>query len=135
MMHYLTRAFGFSASHRLASAQRDAAENDAIYGVCTQLHGHNYRLEVTVRAAVDPAVGFACNVLHLDRVVQETVVAPCDHACLNEVALLAGVVPTMENIASRIWDRLESPLVALGVELYEVMVAETADSRVSLRRE
>ena len=134
LQHLLTRRFTFSACHRLSCDRLDAEDNALTYGPCTTMHGHNYRLEVTVTGPVDPQIGFACNVIALERLVHSLIIAPCDHNCLNDVPLLAGIPPTMENIASRIWTALEDELPALGVELVEILVAETDDNVVRLRR-
>ena len=47
-MLLLTRRFSFSAAHRLHSPALDAAGNACAYGLCENIHGHNYRMEVTV---------------------------------------------------------------------------------------
>ena len=95
----LTRRFSFSASHRLHSDQLDPAGNRCTYGLCENIHGHNYRLKVTVTGQVDARTGFFCNVMELAGVVQRVVVGPCDHQYLNDLPLFAGVVSTMENLA------------------------------------
>ncbi len=133
LQHLLTRRFSFSASHRLSCTGLDTEDNRLTYGPCTTMHGHNYRIEVTVTGPVDPQIGFACNVVALEQMVTSLVIAPCDHNCLNDVALFTGIPPTMENIASRIWTALEDEVTALGVELVEILVAETDDNVVRLR--
>ena len=70
-MHYLTRGFMFSASHKLHNPT--PAENADAFGMCENVHGHNYRLEVTVRGELDADRGFFCNVLDLKGVVDELV--------------------------------------------------------------
>ena len=49
--------------------------------VCERLHGHNYRVAVTVDGAVDPATGFVVDFAVLKRVVRE-VIDPLDHRLL-----------------------------------------------------
>ena len=54
-MASLTKTFGFSAAHRLHSAELSDEENVAIFGKCNNPHGHghNYELEAAAfRAAV-----------------------------------------------------------------------------------
>jgi 6-pyruvoyltetrahydropterin/6-carboxytetrahydropterin synthase len=132
-MHYLTRQFQFSASHRLHSTSLDAKANACAYGLCENIHGHNYRLEVTVCGTVDPATGFFCNVMDLAAVVQELVAGPCEHQYLNDLPLFAGVVTTMENLSTRIWALIEPALAARGMRLIDVMLAETDQHWVRLR--
>lgn len=132
-MLLLTRRFAFSASHRLVSGRLDAAANAAAFGACQRLHGHNYRLEVTVTGEVDPRTGFFCNVLELERIVREQAVAPCDHQCLNDLDLFAGRVPTMEVVAQTFWERLRPALAGRGIVLVEVLVAETDEHWARVR--
>lgn len=131
----LTRRFRFSAAHRLHSAALDAGGNACAYGVCENVHGHNYRLEVTVSGEVDPATGFFCNVMDLHAVVQALVVNVCEHRMLNDLPLFAGVVTTMENLATRIWGAIEGPLAGKGMTLVAVELGETDDHWVRLRRD
>ncbi|MBN8524870.1 MAG: 6-carboxytetrahydropterin synthase [Planctomycetes bacterium] len=128
----LTRRFAFSASHRLVSQALDAAGNEGAFGPCQRVHGHNYRLEVSVSGRPEEATGFFCNVLELDRIVRERVVAPCDHRMLNELPLFAGRVPTMETVCQAFWDELRPALAASGMRLTGVLVAETDEHWVRI---
>ena len=134
-MHYLTRRFAFSASHRLDSAQLSEGEAREVYGICQNVHGHNYRLEVTVRGEPDPRTGFFANVLDLQRLVEERVVDRCEHRHLNELEEFEGCITTMEMLASRIWALIAEPLSDAGMELFEILLAETDDNIVRLRRD
>lgn len=119
----LTRAYGFSAAHRLADPRRTDAENRRIYGKCASpaAHGHDYRFEVTVRGAPDPRTGTIADLVALDRAVEERVVGPFDHRYLNlEVPPFDTIVPTGERIAERIWELLAGHVTGLcRVVVYE----------------
>ena len=128
----LTRRFVFSAAHRLTSSTLDAAGNACAFGDCQRVHGHNFRLEVSVAGDPDPATGFFCNVLELERLVRELVVAPCDHRILNDVPLFAGVVPTMEVAAQVFWRVLEPALRGHGMRLVGLCWAETDEHWVRI---
>jgi 6-pyruvoyltetrahydropterin/6-carboxytetrahydropterin synthase len=134
MKTLLTRRFAFSASHRLHSEALDAAQNARCYGLCENIHGHNYRLEVTVQGTVDPRTGFFCNVLELLDLVQKRVVDPCEHQYLNDVPLFRGLIVTMENLAARMWQEIEQPLAERGMELVELQLGEVAEHWVTLRK-
>ena len=71
-----TRRYHFSASHRLDCAALSPEENRDVYGKCNNPygHGHNYRLEVSVRGSVDRATGMVMNMADLDGVVGKSVV-------------------------------------------------------------
>lgn len=128
----LTRRFGFSASHRLVSDRLDASGNACTFGDCQRVHGHNFRLEVSVAGEPDPATGFFCNVLELERIVRELAVAPCDHQMLNELPLFAGMVPTMETVAQVFWKLLRPALAARGMRLVGLRFAETDEHWVAI---
>jgi 6-pyruvoyltetrahydropterin/6-carboxytetrahydropterin synthase len=134
-MMYLTRRFMFSSSHRLHAPTLDAAANSCAFGICQNIHGHNYKLEVTVKGEVDPRTGFFCNVMELIELVDRLVVKRCDHQYLNDLDLFQGATTTMENIASGIWRVIEQPLLAKGMVLHEVQLGETDDHWARLRRD
>jgi len=132
-MLLLTRRFAFSASHRLISPLLDAGANAATFGACQRVHGHNYRLEVTVGGEQDPRTGFFCNVLDLERTVRALAVEPCDHQLLNDLPDFAGLVPTMEVVGQVFWKRLQPALAAQGIRLVELLFAETDEHWVRVR--
>ncbi len=100
------RQFDFEASHRLPKHP----------GKCRELHGHSYRLLVTVERPVDAESGLAIDFSDLKTVVRREVVEPLDHAHVND--LIEN--PTAEMMAVWIWNRLIDPLAGLvEVELWE----------------
>jgi len=119
----VTRAYAFSAAHRLADPQRDDAENRRIYGKCAnpQPHGHDYRFEVTVAGEPDPRTGLVADVKALDEAVAARVLRLFDHRYLNaEVPPFDRVQPTAERIAERIWELIAPDVVGLArVVVYE----------------
>ena len=127
----LSREFRFSAAHRLFKEGLSAEENEKLFGKCSRLHGHDYVLKVTVRSAGEGDM--VVNVSTLGEVVEKEVIAFVDHRNLNtDVPFLSGVLPTMENIARKIAERLEEPLKGIGAELYELTLAESEKNSVTL---
>jgi 6-pyruvoyltetrahydropterin/6-carboxytetrahydropterin synthase len=136
-MVYISRRVEFCASHRLHNPEFSDAENDAIYGLCNNPngHGHNYRLEVTVRGRVDPQTGMVMDLKRLKQVLEDVIVARVDHKHLNlDVDFMAGVIPTAENIAVAFWQILEQSLDG-SCELYEVRVWENENNVAFYRGE
>jgi len=125
MKAYLTRRYLFSASHRLHSEEMSAAENQATYGKCNNPHGHghNYSLEVTVGGQVDPTTGMVCNLVHLDRFVQEKILERFGHQNLNTLSEFHGIVPTTENLCVEIYGILEKDFQ--HAEVAKIRVEET----------
>lgn len=119
-MFFLSREFTFDAAHRLESYK----------GKCEDLHGHTYRVRVTVFGDVDEE-GMVIDFVELKKIVNEKVLSLLDHKYLNQII----PQPTAENIARWIWDRLQPVLRTEKRRLYEVTVWETADSFVTYRGE
>ncbi|MFZ1130731.1 MAG: 6-carboxytetrahydropterin synthase, partial [Terriglobales bacterium] len=89
-------------------------------------HGHNYTLEVTVKGAVDPKSGFVVDLKQLKDVMSREVLDALDHRFLNkEVPEFFAKIPTTENLAIAIWQRLQPKLSA--AQLHRVRVYETPD--------
>lgn len=127
-MVYLTRKAEFSASHYYHNDEFTAEENKRIFGKCNNPngHGHNYTLEVTVKGQVDQRSGFVVDLKQLKDVMNREVIEAMDHRHLNkEVAEFHNRIPTTENLAISIWNRLQPKLKV--AELHRVRVYETPD--------
>ena len=109
MKAYLNRRYMFSASHRLHSDQFSEGVNRTLYGKCNNPHGHghNYTIEVSVSGQVDPKTGMVCNLVDIDKCVQENILERYDHQNLNLLPEFKGVVPTTENLCVEIYDILK----------------------------
>ena len=124
----LSQKFEFSASHRLHNPVLSDDENRATFGKCNNPngHGHNYTLEVTVKGEVDPRSGFVVDLKQLKEVLNREVLDAMDHRFLNkEVPEFSTRIPTTENLAIAIWQRLLSKLNK--AQLHRVRVYETPD--------
>src|SRR5436305_14766133 len=112
-MIYLTRRAEFSASHYYHNPEFTPEENQRIFGKCNNPHGHghNYTLEVTVKGEVDGQSGFVVDLKQLKEVMSREVLDALDHRHLNkEVPEFAKQIPTSENLAIAIWNRLRPKL-------------------------
>jgi 6-pyruvoyltetrahydropterin/6-carboxytetrahydropterin synthase len=127
---YLTRKCEFSASHYYHNPEFSAEENRRIFGKCNNLngHGHNYTLELTVKGEVDPRSGFVINLADLKEILNRQVMDVFDHRHLNkEVPEFATEIPTSENIAISIWNRVAAKLKPLSAKIHRVRLYETPD--------
>jgi 6-pyruvoyltetrahydropterin/6-carboxytetrahydropterin synthase len=123
----LTRSYHFSAGHRLASPALSDEDNARLYGQCYRQHGHNYTVEVTVTAPLDPITGMTVDLRELDGAVERVVLDCVDHHDLSStVPALANTVTTGENLARAFWEWLE-PALPPG-SLRRVAVVETANN-------
>lgn len=125
----ITCEFTFEASHRLRRPEWTDAENEAVFGNCARLHGHGYRLLVTLRGPIDAASGMVVNFRDVKQVVREQVVSRLDHHHLDEVV---GGITTAENLCYWIAEQL---LPAFGERLRRVELWETRTAFAALDRE
>jgi len=101
------RRESFNAAHQLCDPDLSDDENRRLFGKCVNLHGHNYVLEVLVAGEVDRATGYVLDLKVLSNVIKTHVIGDVDHHNLNtDVPWLKGLIPTSENLAQAIWDRL-----------------------------
>ena len=124
----ISKKVEFAASHICRSPRLSDAENERVYGLAAnpQGHGHNYVVEVAIQGEPDPVTGMILDLKKLKDMLEARVLAVYDHRLLNqEVASFADTVPTVENIAIDIWNRMDGH-VAPG-RLYSVRVHETSE--------
>jgi len=126
----ITRKVEFSASHVCRLPHLSEEENRALFGRASNPngHGHNYVLEVSLQGEPDPVTGMVLDLKELKEILLRYVVEPYDHRFLNyEVPPFDHVVPTTENLARDIWQRLEGPLTGSRRRLHTVRLYETPD--------
>jgi len=126
----ITKRVEFSASHVCRNPLLSDRENEELFGAAANPHGHghNYVIDVTVEGDPDPVTGMVLDLKKLKDVVNREVVQAYDHRFLNyEVPPFDHVVPTAENIAIDIWNRLAAHIVTVGGQLQGIRVYETAD--------
>ena len=83
-------------------------------------------LEVTVKGDVNPRSGFVVDLKQLKETMNREVLDAMDHRFLNkEVPEFAMRIPTTENLAIAIWNRLAPKLT--NAKLHRVRVYENHD--------
>jgi len=108
----ITQAFHFEAAHRLPNVPEGHR--------CANLHGHSYRIELTLEGPVDPHTGFVIDFFDIEAAFGP-LLNTLDHHYLNDIAGLDN--PTAELIAVWIWERVKPSLQ----QLVKVIVYETPD--------
>lgn len=129
----ITRRATFAAGHVLGRSDWSEERNRTVFGACSSDHGHNYQLEVTVTGVPDPETGMVMDLKILDELVRRLVVGQVDHRHLNrDVEFLAGVIPTVENLALAFWARLDEHLGDARLE--RLRLVETENNSAVVRR-
>jgi 6-pyruvoyltetrahydropterin/6-carboxytetrahydropterin synthase len=119
----VSKEFTFDAAHFLTKYK----------GKCENLHGHTYRLRITVEGPIgedDMVMDFVV----LKKLVNEKIVDKMDHVNLNDLF----ENPTAERMAEWIWEQLEDAPEFDGagvLHLYEVKLWEGLGSFVTYRGE
>lgn len=117
----VTKSFSFDAAHFLPNHK----------GKCSNMHGHTYKLEVTVirdnGQLIDKGSdeGMVIDFSDLKSIVKSEVLDKVDHKVLNEVFPFRT---TAENMAAYIFDVLDEKLSSYGVKVERIRLWETPDS-------
>jgi len=93
-------------------------------GECETPHGHNWKIEVTVRAKEVDEIGMGIDFKILKKHVKE-IVDKLDHRDLNAMEEFSILNPSSEHIAMFLFDNLEQVLHTERYHLHSVTVMET----------
>lgn len=134
----LTRQFTFETAHALLNYN----------GPCKNIHGHSYKLQVTILGKpivdkTDPKYGMVIDFGDLKKLVNEHIVSPLDHALilredtdpelvtvlqqLNHKLVLTPWQPTCENMLIDFKNKLQTTLPK-SIELHSLKLWETENS-------
>ena len=114
MGYELSVKTSFAAAHQLNGYE----------GACENLHGHNWKVEVFVKADKLNDIGIALDFKVLKNKTNE-VLSVLDHKNLNQVPPFDKINPSSENIARWLYQRLNDVLKLLDVKVSKVSVWET----------
>ena len=123
-MYELTVQLEFAAAHRL----RDYP------GKCSQMHGHNYRVEVTVRGSELDEAGMLIDFGRLKQLCAQ-VGDELDHSVLNEHPFFQQNNPTAENISRYLYTEIAERFNDSEISLEAVRVWESATSSATYRED
>ena len=119
-MYEVTIIKSFSAAHLL----------NQIGGKCEELHGHNFKVEVTVAAADLNKSGLLIDF----RVVKKwltVILDQMDHQHLNELPFFSRLNPSAENIAKYIYGEMKLKAEQAEVKVARVKVWESENAVVT----
>ena len=116
----LTKDFQFEAAQTLPNAPEGHK--------CRRMHGHSFKVEISVEGEVDPAAGWLYDHAEISAAMKP-LMQKLDHSYLNEIPGLEN--PTIENMAAWFWEKLEPQCPGLC----EIVVHETPTARCVYRGE
>jgi 6-pyruvoyltetrahydropterin/6-carboxytetrahydropterin synthase len=103
-------------------------------GKCENMHGHNYRVRVTLEGRELDSVGLLYDFVHLKQVIQG-VIRSLDHRYLNEFSPFDVLNPSAENISKYIYDETSKQMkvAASGPRIASITVWETDTTAATYR--
>ncbi|MDF2156509.1 6-carboxytetrahydropterin synthase [Algoriphagus sp. CAU 1675] len=127
----LTKKFEFEAAHRISNYE----------GPCLEIHGHTYKLEVTISGPIDPVTDMILDFKTFKNLVKKSIIEQFDHALLlkdNEEnrKLFEGYAgkiawmnsePTAERMLQGMADTLQR-LISAPAQLDSLLLYETSSS-------
>ncbi|MEP0870841.1 6-carboxytetrahydropterin synthase [Trichocoleus desertorum AS-A10] len=117
----INRRAEFSASHRYWLPELSEAENTEQFGLCARApgHGHNYVFYVSMAGELDE-YGMVLNLSDVKHVIKREVTNHLNFSYLNDaLPEFQQTLPTTENIARVIWQRLAPHLPITNIQLFE----------------
>ncbi len=103
-------------------------------GKCENLHGHNYKVRVTLQGANLDSTGLLYDFVHLKQVIS-SVIQSLDHKFLNDLPPFTTINPSAENIAKYFYEEALKQLRSMpdGTRITSVTVWETDATAATYR--
>jgi 6-pyruvoyltetrahydropterin/6-carboxytetrahydropterin synthase len=119
-MYEITIIKSFSAAHRLAD----------IGGKCEELHGQNFKVELTVAAPDLNPVGILIDFRDIKKWLNE-ILNNLDHKDLNKLSFFKKTNPSSENVAKYIYHEMILKTEQVNVKIARVKVWESENAAIT----
>jgi 6-pyruvoyltetrahydropterin/6-carboxytetrahydropterin synthase len=98
-------------------------------GKCENVHGHNYRVRVTIEGPQLDSIGLLVDFTLLKQVMRE-IIGRLDHQFINDLEPFRTVNPSAENLAKYFYDEMKRGLKDLpaGARITGATIWETDTS-------
>jgi 6-pyruvoyltetrahydropterin/6-carboxytetrahydropterin synthase len=95
-------------------------------GKCENVHGHNYRVQVTLEGPQLDSIGLLIDFTQLKQVIRG-IIKRLDHQFINDLEPFTTVNPSAENMAKYFYDEVSSQLKDLppGAHVTDIVIWET----------
>jgi 6-pyruvoyltetrahydropterin/6-carboxytetrahydropterin synthase len=121
-MFEISVEYSFAAGHALRNYK----------GKCEHVHGHNYKVRVTLAGDKLNAAGLLMDFVDL-RAAIKGLVEKLDHRFLNDIPPFDQLNPSAENLAKYICDEIEPQVRNQGLQVHGVTVWETDTTSATYR--
>jgi len=102
------------------------------HGKCENVHGHNYRVLVTIEGQDLDSIGLLVDFVEVKKLIHG-VVDRLDHQFINDLAPFDEINPSAENMAKYFYDEISAGLAAGAVRVGEVKIWETDTASATYR--
>ena len=119
-MYKVAKEIMISATHRVREHQ----------GGCERIHGHNWKIIVTVGAKELNEMGMVIDFKDLKKAMHK-IIMPMDHNDINTYPPFDVINPTSENLCKYIFDEMSKELNDNRMKVVKVKVFETDTSYAS----
>ena len=121
-MYEISVDYTFAAGHALRNYK----------GKCENVHGHNYKLRVTLEGAELNPTGLLIDFIDVRAAIKQ-LADRLDHQFLNDLPPFDKLNPSAENIARYFSDSLEPQIKDQGLRVQSVTVWETDTTSATYR--
>lgn len=128
MKKTITKKFTFESAHSLYDDLSEE-DNKKIFGKCVNVHGHSYKLFISVSGKEKN--GMIINFTELKQIVNENIIEKFDHKYLNDTM---PILTTCENMVDVFWGILDVRLMEKNIQLEKIKLYETENSYCELMR-
>lgn len=123
-MYELKIEDSFAAAHKLRNYE----------GPCEELHGHNWKIEVVIRADRLDDIGLVLDFKDLKSATHE-VLGELDHRYLNDLPAFSSINPSSENISRYIFQEIASKIDKESLWVQKVTAWESEKACASYIRD
>ncbi len=110
----------FSSAHRLRGYK----------GKCEALHGHNWKVEISLSSRKLGKIGMACDFTEIKQALNNILIE-LDHKYLNDLVYFKKTNPTSENIAKYIFDKFNARPLKIRLDKVTVFESDSASATYS----
>lgn len=116
-MYELTIISCFSSAHNLRCYE----------GECERLHGHNWKVEVTISSERLDDIGLAVDFKILKKRLED-ILGKLDHKYLNEIPPFDKENPSSENLAKYIFKQFKTAIKDMDIKVVKIKVWESENA-------
>ena len=124
-MPFITKKYKFCAAHRYWNDNWDLKKNKSNFFDDIKLHGHNYKLFITISGPIDDESGFIINLKYLNDIVNKKIIDILDHSDINnDIEWFKTRQPSTENLVVFMWNQIVDE-IKYPAKLHSIKLNET----------